>query len=79
MCKGIGSTVLESLSLSGGGLVSSMEEVEAAEARMNAAKDALVNYIETGKVIDRDRHRRLVAQLKKAQAEFLRAISDLGE
>jgi hypothetical protein len=59
--------------------VSSMEEVEAAETRMNAAKDALLNYIESGKAIDRDRHRRLVAQLKKAQAEFLRAISQLGE
>ncbi len=59
--------------------MSSMEEVEAAEARMNAAKDALLNYIENGKTIDRDHHRRLVAQLKKAQAAFLKAISQLGE
>ena len=59
--------------------MSSMEEVEAAEAKMNAAKDALLNYIESGNAIDRERHRRLVAQLKKAQAEFLRAVSDLGE
>lgn len=59
--------------------MSSMEEVEAAEAKMNAAKDALLNYIESGKPIDRDHHRRLVAQLKKAQAEFLRTISQLGE
>ena len=59
--------------------MSSMEEVEAAEARMNAAKDALLNYIESGKAIDRDHHQRLVAQLKKAQAEFLKAISKLGE
>lgn len=54
-----------------------MEEVEAAEARMNSAKDALLNYIEGRKVIDRDLHRRLVAQLKRAQAEFLRAIAEL--
>jgi hypothetical protein len=59
--------------------VSTMEEVEAAEARMNSAKDALMSYIEKGKAIDRDRHRRLVARLKKAQAEFLKAISELGE
>ena len=56
-----------------------MEEVEAAEAKMNAARDALMQYIEARETIDRDRHRRLVAQLKKAQAEFLKAISDLGE
>jgi hypothetical protein len=45
---------------------------------MIAAKDALLNYIEGRKTIDRDHHRRLVARLKKAQAEFLRAISQLG-
>ena len=60
-------------------LMSSMEEVEAAEARMNSAKDALLGYLEGRETIDRDPHRRLVAQLKKAQAEFLRAISELGE
>jgi hypothetical protein len=56
-----------------------MEEVEAAEARINAAKDSLLNYVESGRAIDRDNHRRLIARLKKAQAEFLRAISELGE
>ena len=59
--------------------MSNMEEVEAAEAKMNAAKDALLNYIEEREAIDHDRHRRLVAQLKKAQADFLKAISELGE
>jgi hypothetical protein len=58
--------------------VSSLEEVEAAEARMNSAKDELLKYIEKQNTIDRDQHRRLVARLKKAQAEFLKAISDLG-
>jgi hypothetical protein len=58
--------------------VSNMEEVEAAEAKMNAAKDALLKYIEGRESIERDRHRRLVAQLKKAQADFLKAISELG-
>jgi hypothetical protein len=55
-----------------------MEEVEAAEAKMNAAKDALLKYIEGRESIEQDRHRRLVAQLKKAQADFLKAISELG-
>ncbi len=59
--------------------MSRMEEVEAAEAKMNAAKDALLDYVEKRKTIDRDHHRRLVARLKKAQADFLRAISELGE
>lgn len=57
-----------------------MEEVEAAEAKMNAAKDALLKYVEGGgKTIDRDHHRRLVAKLKKAQADFLKALSELGD
>jgi hypothetical protein len=59
--------------------VSNAQEVQATEAKMNAAKDALLNYIEERQAIDRDRHQRLVAQLKKAQAEFLRAISELGK
>ena len=60
-------------------MVSNREEVEAAESKMNAAKDALLKYIEEQKTIDRDRHRQLVAQLKKAQADLLKAISELGE
>jgi hypothetical protein len=56
-----------------------MEEVEAAKARMNSARDTLLHYIEGRKTIDRDAHRRLVPQLKRAQAEFLRAISTLGK
>jgi len=59
--------------------MSSPEDVEAAEARMNAAKDELLGYIEGAGAIDRDRHRKLVAQLKKAQEDFLKAISELGE
>jgi hypothetical protein len=56
-----------------------MEEVETAEARMNGAKEGLLRYIEKRNSIDRDQHRRLVARLKKTQAEFLQAISELGE
>jgi hypothetical protein len=46
---------------------------------MNSARDALMEYIERRQAIDRDLYRRLAAQLKKAQADFLRAISELGE
>ena len=56
-----------------------MEEVEAAETKMITAKDSLLNYIEGRKVIDRGRHQQLVAQLKKAPADFLKAISELGD
>ena len=55
-----------------------MEELEAAEAQMITAKQAFLNYIEGRNAIARDSHRRLVAQLKKAQADFLKAISELG-
>jgi len=60
-----------------GGFMSSLEGVEAAEAKMNNAKDALLNYVESRKAIDRDHYRRLVAQVKKAEAEFWKAISKL--
>jgi hypothetical protein len=57
----------------------SVEEVEAAEAKMNTAKDVLLQYVERQDTIDSDHHRRLVARVKKAQAGFLKAISKLGE
>lgn len=59
--------------------MSNMEEIAAAESKLNAAKEALLEYIEARQLIDRDRHSRLVARLKKAQAEFLKASSELGE
>jgi len=59
--------------------MSTIEEVEAAEANMNTAKDVLLQYAERQDTIDRDHHRRLVSRVKKTQAEFLKAISKLGE
>ena len=59
--------------------MSAVEEVEAAEARMNATKETLLQYIERQGTIDRDDHQRVVARLKRAQARFLKAISELGE
>lgn len=51
--------------------------VDAAEAKMNNAREALLNYVESRKALDRDHYRRLVAQVKKAEAEFMKAISAL--
>ena len=57
--------------------MSRMEEVEAAEVKMNNAKDALLSYVESGNTLHQDLYRRLVAQVKKTEAEFLKAISEL--
>ena len=62
-----------------GCLVSGMDEVEAAETKMNEAKDALLRYIETREFIDREHHARLLARLKKAQGDFLEVLSLLGQ
>lgn len=51
-------------------------DVEAAEAKMNIAKDALLNYVESRTTLDRDRYSQLVAQVKKAEAEFMKATSE---
>jgi len=58
--------------------MSEPEDVESAEAKMNAAKEALMSYIEKAKPIDRDQHRRLLARVKKAEAEFMKAAAELG-
>jgi hypothetical protein len=55
----------------------SREEVESAEAKMNAAKEALLLYVEGGKKVDRDQYRRLVARVKKAESEFMKAMAEL--
>jgi hypothetical protein len=60
-------------------IVSNSEEIEAAEVKMNPAKDVLLSYIETHAAIERERYRRLASRLKKAEADFLKAISELGE
>jgi hypothetical protein len=61
--------------------MSTIEDVTAAEERMNRAKDALLKYVEDaqGKRIDRDEYRRLVARVKTANDRFMRALAELGE
>ncbi len=55
------------------------EQVAAAEARMNDAKNALLSYVEGRTTLDGEEYRRLVADVKRAEAEFQRAASRLQE
>ena len=59
--------------------MSTMERVEAAEAKMNAAEDALLSYIEAREPIDHDQHRCLLAEVRKTRAEFAKALLELGD
>lgn len=59
--------------------MNNMEEVEAAETRMSTAKEALLKCVETQEEIDRNQYHRLVARVKKAEAGFLKAVSELDE
>jgi hypothetical protein len=45
---------------------------------MNAAKDALLKYVESGDSLDHDHYSRLVARVKSAEAEFMKALAELG-
>lgn len=58
--------------------MSDMEDVEEAETRMNAANEALLDYVQQRKRLEREEYRRLVARVKKTQAEFLRAVAQHG-
>jgi hypothetical protein len=57
--------------------VTDIEEVEAAEARMNSAREALLSYVEQREALDGEQYRRLVARVKKAEAEFMNVVSGL--
>ena len=61
--------------------MSTLEDVTAAEERMNRTKDALLKYVESrpGKAVERDEYRRLVAKVKAANDRFMRALAELGE
>ena len=54
------------------------ENIETAEAKMNKAQDALLNYVERKEAIDGARYQQLVARLKRPEADFLKALSQLG-
>ena len=59
--------------------MSDAEELATAEAKMNDARQALLDYVSQRASLDRDQYRRLVARVKKSQAAFLRASSELGD
>jgi len=50
-------------------------ELESAEEKMNAAREALLSYVEQPRTLDPDQYRRLVARVKRAEAEFMQAVS----
>jgi hypothetical protein len=58
-------------------LVNKVEDVEVAEARMNAAREALLNYVERREQLDGEQYRRLVTRVKKAEAEFMNVVASL--
>jgi hypothetical protein len=53
-----------------------VQEIEAAERKMNVARDAPLRYIESRELIDPEWHRRLLGRLKRAEAEFLKSMHD---
>ena len=57
--------------------MASIRDVEAAEAKLNRAKDALLSYVEQWKELDQADYKRLVARVKKAEAEFMNLVSGL--
>jgi hypothetical protein len=57
--------------------MSNVEDVERAEAKMTAAKEALLTYVEGKTPLDRSDHHRLVAQPKRAEQDYMKAISEL--
>jgi hypothetical protein len=55
--------------------MNNLEAMEAAEARMNSAREALLHYVEQRKELDGAQYRRLVARVKRAEAEFMSIVS----
>jgi hypothetical protein len=55
--------------------VTDIEELEAVEARMSSAREALLSYVERREALDGEQYRRLVARVKKAEAEFMNVVS----
>ena len=52
------------------------DDLPTLESKMLAAKEALLNYTEQKRTLDRDRYRQLAARVKKSEAEFLAALRE---
>ncbi len=53
-----------------------MSDIATAEAKMAAAREALLKYVEQRKQLDGDHYRQLVAEVKRAEAQFMRQVND---
>ena len=55
-----------------------MSNIEALEARMNRAKEALLGYVEQRTNLDAAHYGQLAALVKKTEAAFRKAVAQLG-
>jgi hypothetical protein len=58
--------------------VNRIEGIELAEAKMNSARERLLSYLEKRGKINGDEYRRLAARVKKAEADFMKAMGRTG-
>ena len=58
--------------------VNRIEGIELAEAKMNSARERLLSYLENRGKINGDEYRRLGARVKKAEADFMKAMGRAG-
>jgi hypothetical protein len=58
--------------------VSTLEEVQAASRRMDAAKKALLAYIEEPHEHADPKRQRLIESVRKADEEFFKVLLELG-
>lgn len=58
--------------------VNRIEGIELAEAKMNSARERLLIYLENRGKIHGDEYRRLAARVKKAEADFMKAMGRAG-
>ena len=56
-------------------MMDELSAAEAAEARMNAAREELLSYVEGRRPLDRDKYRRLVQKVKNSEAEFMSVVA----
>ncbi len=66
---------MECLFLSARNFMIDIEEVEAAEARLNAARGGLLSYVEQRETLDGERYRSLAARVKRAEAAYMRVVA----
>jgi capsule polysaccharide export protein KpsE/RkpR len=58
--------------------MTTVEQVTAAEERMNTAKQELLEYVQRRDKLDGDRYRKLVAKVKRTEAEFIKLRAELS-